>query len=195
MAVTASVSETLRPEELIQRVAVQQDRAAFASLFQHYGPRVKSWLMGHGLSEPLAEDILQETWINVWQHASRFDPARASFATWLYTIARHRKIDRLRQNRDLPLPDFQDDALFGATHTDAVAEQEFLDKALKALPPDQNRLIYDMFYRGKTQHEIAREQDLPLGTVKSRTRLALAKLRKTAEILTLWLIFTLTTPF
>ena len=195
MGVPASTLQTFLPEQLMQLVADEQDRAAFARLFQHYAPRLKSWLLGQGLSESLAEDILQDTWISVWQKADRFDPARASFSTWLFTIARHRKIDRFRERAFLPLPDFCDEELFDGTHKNLAEEQELVDKALKALPPDQHQLLYEMFYRGKTHHEIAIEQQLPLGTVKSRARLAMEKLRKMAELLTLWLIFILTPHF
>jgi RNA polymerase sigma factor (sigma-70 family) len=191
MGAPAPALQALLPEQLLRRVAEQQDRAAFTRLFQQYAPRLKSWLMGRGIPEALAEDILQDTWISVWQKAGRFDPARASFATWLYTIARHRQIDRLRQRGLDPLPDFEDENLFDATQKDIAEEQELVDKALKALPPEQYELVYEMFYHGKTHLEIATEQRLPLGTVKSRMRLAMDKLHKIAEYLSVWLIFTL----
>lgn len=195
MGVPASSLETRPPEQLMSLVAQERDRAAFARLFQQYGPRLKSWLMGQGLSDALAEDVLQDTWITVWQKAGRFDPARASFATWLFTIARHRKIDRLRERAFEPLPDFQDEDLLDASQKNMAEEQELVDKALKSLPPDQHHLLYEMFYRGKTHHEIALEHQLPLGTVKSRARLAMDKLRKMSELLTLWLVFILTPHF
>lgn len=195
MGVPVTVLQKLPPDQLMQRVAEHQDRDAFAHLFQSYAPRLKSWLLGQGLSDSLAEDILQETWISVWQKASTFNPARASFATWLFTIARHRKIDRFRERVFEPLPDLYDEELLDGEQKNIAEEQELLDKALKGLPPEQHQLLYEMFYRGKTHYEIAREQNLPLGTIKSRARLALDKLRKMAEFLTLWLIFILMPHF
>jgi RNA polymerase sigma-70 factor (ECF subfamily) len=189
MGVPVSTLQRLSPEQLMQRVAEERDRSAFAQLFQHYAPRLKSWLLGQGLADSMAEDILQDTWIAIWQKADRFDPLRASFSTWLFTIARHRRSDRLRERTFEPLPDFHDEELLEGIQKNIAEDHELVDKALKALPPDQHHLLYEMFYRGKTHHEIATEQHLPLGTVKSRARLAMDKLRKMAELLTLWLVF------
>lgn len=192
MALTATATATLSAEELLQRVAASGDRGAFAQLFSVYAPRLKGWLLGQGLPEAQAEEVVQDTWITVWEKAAGFDPTRARFVTWLFTIARHRRIDRFRATKRQILPDFGDaDMLFDLPEPH-LEDQEVVGKALNALPPEQHHLIYDLFYNGKTHLEIAAEQDLPLGTVKSRARLAMDKLRQMAGTLGSWLVFILT---
>lgn len=166
---------------LLVRVRDQQDRAAFAVLFRHFAPRVKGYLMKSGAGAALAEECAQDVMAVLWQKAQLFDPARASVATWVYTIARNRRIDALRKARRAepeeldwgpePAPD-QAEALA------AQEETERLARALGALPAPQRTLIERAFYGDLSHSEIAAETGLPLGTIKSRIRLALEKLRR-----------------
>lgn len=165
---------------LIQLVRDQQDRNAFAALFQHFAPRVKAFLMKSGASDTLAEDCAQDVMTTVWQKAGQFDPTRASVATWIFTIARNRKIDLLRKQRrpepeELPWgPEPEPD------QADVLALQqdsEKLSAALAALPEKQRILIERCYFGDLSHSEIATETGLPLGTIKSRIRLALEKLR------------------
>lgn len=164
----------------MQRVRDQQDKDAFAKLFAHFAPRVKAFLLKSGASATLAEDCAQEVMATVWQKAGMFDPSRASVATWIFTIARNRKIDVLRKERrpepeDLPWgPEAEPD------QADALALQEDcerLGEALKALPEKQRELIERAYFGDMTHSEIAEITGLPLGTIKSRIRLALERLR------------------
>ncbi len=167
--------------EQLRRVRDAQDEEAFEALFAHFAPRVKGFLMRSGASDVMAEECAQEVMATVWHKAHLFDPARASVATWVFTIARNRKIDALRRQRrpepeDLgwgpePEPD-QADAL------ELQQESERLVEALRQLPPKQRDLIERAFFGDLTHTEIAAATGLPLGTIKSRIRLALERLRK-----------------
>jgi RNA polymerase sigma factor (sigma-70 family) len=165
---------------LLVQVRDRQDRAAFAALFRHFAPRVKGFLMKSGASASLAEECAQEVMATLWQKAHLFDPARASVATWVFTIARNKRIDALRKDRRAepeeldwgpePEPD-QAEAM------EAQEETDRLGRAMAALPEKQRALIERAFYGDLSHSEIAEETGLPLGTIKSRIRLALDKLR------------------
>jgi RNA polymerase sigma factor (sigma-70 family) len=167
--------------EQMQRLARDQDEGAFAELFDHFAPRVKAFLMKSGASASLAEECAQDVMATVWHKASLFDPGRASVATWIFTIARNRRIDALRKARrpepeDLPWgPEPEPD------QADAMAlqqETEKLGKALARLPENQRELIERAYFGDLSHGEIAKVTGLPLGTIKSRIRLALEKLRQ-----------------
>lgn len=164
----------------MQRIRDAQDKAAFAELFAHFAPRVKYFLMRSGADASLAEECAQEVMATVWLKSHMFDPARASVATWIFTVARNRKIDILRKQRrpepeDLPWgpqaePE-QDDVLV------LQQESKLLGKALKELPEAQRELIQKAYFGDLSHSEIAEATGLPLGTIKSRLRLALERLR------------------
>jgi RNA polymerase sigma factor (sigma-70 family) len=166
---------------LLLQVRDHQDRAAFAALFRHFAPRVKAFLMKSGAGATLAEECAQDVMATLWQKAHLFDPTRASVATWVFTIARNRRIDALRRARRAepeeldwgpePEPD-QAEAM------ETQQETERLGRALSALPGAQRTLIERAFYGELSHSEIAAETGLPLGTIKSRIRLALEKLRQ-----------------
>jgi RNA polymerase sigma factor (sigma-70 family) len=166
---------------LLIRVRDQQDRAAFAALFRHFAPRVKGFLMKSGAGAALAEECAQDVMATLWQKAHLFDPARASVATWVFAIARNRRIDVLRRARRAE-PEELDWG--GGVEPDQAevleAQQETarLREALAALPGAQRVLIERAFYGELSHNEIAAETGLPLGTIKSRIRLALDKLRR-----------------
>lgn len=165
---------------LMIRVRDHHDKAAFAALFRHFAPRVKGFLMKSGAGATLAEECAQDVMATLWQKAHLFDPARASVATWVYTIARNRRIDALRKARR-PEPEELD---WGpepepdqAEVMEAQEETERLGRALAGLPERQRSLIERAFYGELSHSEIAAETGLPLGTIKSRIRLALDRLR------------------
>ena len=162
------------------RIRDAQDKAAFAELFGHFAPRVKGFLMKSGADATLAEECAQEVMATVWLKAHMFDASRASVATWIFTVARNRRIDILRKERrpepeDLPWgPEAEPE------QADAIAlqqESEILGKALRDLPPAQRELIEKAYFGDLTHSEIAEQTGLPLGTIKSRIRLALDRLR------------------
>lgn len=165
---------------LMVRVRDDKDKEAFAALFRHFAPRVKAFLMKSGTSDTLAEECVQDVMATLWQKAHLYDPTRANASTWIYTIARNRKIDALRKQRrpepeDLPWgPESEPDQ---ADVVSLQQETEKLAEALKALPQKQRTLIERAYFGDLTHSEIAEETGLPLGTIKSRIRLALDKLR------------------
>ena len=162
------------------RIHASQDREAFAELFGHFGPRVKAFLMKSGSSMAMAEECTQDVMVTLWRKAHMFDPARASVSTWIFTIARNRRIDILRKERR-PEPD---DLTWGpeaepeATEVISLQQESAqLTKALSELPEKQRLLIQQAYYGDLTHSEIAEQTGLPLGTIKSRIRLALERLR------------------
>ncbi|MEL6550543.1 MAG: sigma-70 family RNA polymerase sigma factor [Pseudomonadota bacterium] len=164
----------------IEAIRLHQDQAAFAALFQHFAPRVKAFLMKSGANAALAEETTQEVMATLWTKAHMFDPARASAATWIFTIARNRSIDAIRKQRrpepeDLPWgPEAEPD------QEDALALQQESSQLARALSelPEKQRVLIERAYFGDLSHsEIAAETGLPLGTIKSRIRLALDRLR------------------
>ncbi|WP_299965271.1 sigma-70 family RNA polymerase sigma factor [uncultured Roseobacter sp.] len=162
------------------RIRDHGDKQAFAELFEHFAPRVKGFLMRSGADASLAEECAQDVMAALWHKAHQFDPGRASVATWIFTIARNRKIDLLRRQRrpepeELPWGPEQepDQADVLTLQQETVA----LGAALADLPDAQRDLIQKAYFGDLTHSEIAAETGLPLGTIKSRIRLALDRLR------------------
>jgi RNA polymerase sigma-70 factor, ECF subfamily len=167
--------------DLIRAVA-GKDRAAFNLLFDRYAARVKAFMMRGGASEADADEIAQDVMVSIWRRAESFDPAKAAASTWIYAIARNRRIDLVRQMRR-PMPDpmdplFQADPEPDGLETVSLAEREGLVReSLGTLAPEQLEVLRLAFYDGMSHAEIAERTGLPLGTVKSRIRLAFRHLR------------------
>jgi RNA polymerase sigma-70 factor (ECF subfamily) len=167
--------------ELIGRVA-RQDRAAFAELYGRYAGRVRAFVLRAGAPAPDVDEIAQDVMVAVWRHAESYDPKRAGAATWIYAIARNRRIDFLRRARR-PEPD-PTDPLFqpdpepdGLALVSAVEREAQLRAGLAVLASEQRLVLVAAFLDGLSQSEIAAREGLPLGTVKSRIRLAFRHLR------------------
>ncbi|HWA68210.1 MAG TPA: sigma-70 family RNA polymerase sigma factor [Rhizomicrobium sp.] len=172
--------QAMELDTLLGRVAQGRDRAAFAALFAHFAPRIKAYLMRLGAPAALAEDLAQEAMLSLWRKAQLFDPAKASCGTWLFTIARNLRIDALRRERrpELDPGDFAPEAEPDPGDAMSLAAGEGrLREALGTLPPDQALVVELSFFADKPHSQIADELAIPLGTVKSRLRLAMARLR------------------
>jgi RNA polymerase sigma-70 factor (ECF subfamily) len=173
--------------DLIEAIANRQDRGAFATLFRHYAPRIKAFVMRGGADAETAQEVAQEALIMVWRKAASFDRARASAATWIYTIARNKRIDLLRRTGRPPVEAEDWLAVFAPEEEDAdksvLAGQTYtrVKELLGGLSADQLVVIRKAFFEDKTHTAIAAELGLPLGTVKSRIRLALRRLRDGLE--------------
>lgn len=172
--------------ELVAAIAHHADRTAFARLFGYYAPRVKSYLRRLRVDERLAEDIAQDVMLTVWRKAGQYDRSKASAGTWIFTIARNRFIDRVRRERrpdfDATDPMLQPEAPRPAD--EAMAGSEIgarVHAALTDLPPDQSEVVELSFLEGLPHSAIAERLGIPLGTVKSRLRLAFARLRPALE--------------
>lgn len=185
MSVDGPSQDAFLHDRLIEAVALRRDREAFAALFSHFAPRLKAWLMKSGASAAAAEDFAQDAMLTVWRKADLFDSRKARAATWIFTIARNRRLDMLRRDaRPLPTPELlltdreaprPDDILSASQDAERVRD------ALSRLKPDQVEVLRLAFFLDSPHSEIARRLDLPLGTVKSRIRNAMSKLRLILE--------------
>lgn len=167
---------SLSDADLIRAVAAR-DRAAFVALFERFAGRVKAYAIRAGVGPADADEIAQDVMVSVWRHAADFDPGKAAVSTWIFAIARNRRIDHHRRGaRPAPDPEdplFQPDAEPDGLAVLTAAEREArLQQALDSLPEEQRRVLVASFWRGLSHGEIAAEEALPLGTVKSRIRLA-----------------------
>lgn len=178
--VSANVQDDLRWVECVTLIRDARDKAAFSELFQHFAPRVKAFLMKSGTDAGMAEECAQDVMATLWHKSHLFDASRASVATWVFTIARNRRIDMLRKQRR-PEPDEltwgpepEPDA---ADVMELQQESNRLAAALSELPEKQRDLIQKAYFGDLSHSEIADETGLPLGTIKSRIRLALERLR------------------
>lgn len=167
---------------LTARVAAARDREAFAALYDHFAPRLVGWLVRTGSTRGVAEEITQEVMTTLWTKARLFDPAKSSLATWLFRVARNRRIDLVRRDRsgeidlDDPFFDVEPEASAEAG-MEARQRETQVAAALEALPEEQKSMIRLAFFDELSHSEIADRTGLPLGTVKSRIRLAFARLR------------------
>ena len=168
---------------LIEAVARRRDRDAFVALFDYYAPRIKGFLMRSGLAAGHADDLAQDALLAVWQKAAQFDRSRASASAWIFTIARNLRIDGLRRDKRAAAHVF-DDADLPDAPAQPSEELETSERAsrvraaLKNLSKEQVRVVELSFFEGKAHAEIAEQLSLPLGTVKSRVRLAMNRLRE-----------------
>jgi RNA polymerase sigma-70 factor (ECF subfamily) len=174
----------------IEAVATERDRASFIALFEHFAPRVKTFMLRSGASEAMAEEIAQETMLTVWRKANLFVSGSSGAAAWIYTIARNLRIDALRReqrgqagksegesdNDNMRIVELTPEAQFAAAQS-----EENVRRAMARLSDEQMRVIELFFYEEKTHSEIAEQLQIPLGTVKSRLRLAVARLRALLE--------------
>ena len=173
-------------EELMVAVADRRDRKAFVHLFELFGPRIKGYLIRQGADPASAEDLVQDVMLTVWRRAAQFDPSKAAASTWLFTIARNRRIDTLRRARR-PEIDPEDPALVrepddpADSVVEAAQRRASLQAAVAELPDEQAKLLRLAYFEDKSHSVIAAELSLPLGTVKSRLRLAMGKLRTALE--------------
>ena len=176
--------------ERIVSIASRQDRTAFAELFNHFAPRIKGLMRRSGSTEAQAEEIAQEAMLTVWRKAQLFDPSASAAATWIFTIARNLRIDAIRRETrggairvDEVEAEYEIDETPGADVRIAEAQAGArLREAMATLPREQLKVIEMSFFEEKAHSEIAKTLRIPLGTVKSRTRLAMKRLRALLEL-------------
>jgi RNA polymerase sigma-70 factor, ECF subfamily len=171
-------------EALMTAIAVHADRQAFARLFDRYAPKVKAHLVARGAPAGIADELTQDVMLVVWRKAALFDARKASLVTWLYTISRNCLINHIRAagRRDAVI----DVDLDGPADPPATGEQQLIEmerrrglaQSVERLPPEQREILQRAYWKGQTLQECADETDVPLGTVKTRVRLALIRLRE-----------------
>lgn len=174
---------------LVTAIAETADRDAFRKLFTYFGPRLKTFVMRRGLGATAAEEVVQETMLSVWRKASYFNAERAGVATWIFTIARNLTIDFQRRDRsgvalDEDPSERPDAPATGEAIVLAGEREARVRTALKSLSPEQLAVVRLSFFAEKPHVEIAEELGIPLGTVKSRVRLAMQRLRTLLDDLT-----------
>ena len=170
---------------LVQAVAASADRQAFAALFKHFAPRVKAFLMRSGTADVLAEELVQETMIAVWRKAVMFNPAQAAASTWIFTIARNLRVDHFRRqgqrevsSEGIDADDMPDTAPALEDQVRVGRRERGVRDAICHLSPEQAQILRLSFYEEHPHARIAVELGIPLGTVKSRVRLAVNHLRR-----------------
>ena len=189
-------STNLRPlDQLIIRIAQDRDQQAFVQLFEEVGSKLKAYAMRCGALDGEAEDVVQECMLTVWRKAHQFNPKTASANTWLYTIVRNKRIDMARKTKadmvvsDDLWPEPEGEEL--ETDVERDLNAKIARTLLHGLPEEQRQIVYKVYFEGKSHSEIANELDLPLGTIKSRLRLAMKKLDTLAQEHSTWLIIIL----
>lgn len=179
-------TSTQQMAEWMERVALKQDRQAFERLYWELVPRLKSYMKKHGADPAEADDLAQETMVQVWRKASLYDPSRATATAWIYRIARNLQIDKVRRRKlhEVELTaeiDRADESLEGHERALLRLDAARLRNLVEALPEDQLDVVRLAFFEGMSHSEIVEHLSIPLGTVKSRLRLAFGKLRTAME--------------
>ena len=181
-----ALSQNEKFAQLAALVASKRDKQAFVELFHYFAPRINAYLLRLKMDNGSAEELTQEVMIVLWHKANMFDPKKSSLSTWLFRIARNRRIDALRRDKSDRL-DPNDPMLLPSepesveVEMDAAKREQRVRSALSALPDEQRELVRLAFFTGLSHSQIATETGQPLGTVKSRIRLAFNRLRKVLE--------------
>jgi len=196
---TSKTTETRPLDKFLLAIARNQDKQAFAELFNATATRLKAFAMQCGATPTEAEELLQECMLTVWRKAHTFNPKTGSAITWMYTIVRNKRIDFARKGR---FETVQSDDLWpeetGKELEQEVSgdlEGEVVRMMLETLPEEQRQIVFKVYFEGKSHSEIAGDLDLPLGTIKSRLRLAMKKLDTLAKEQMSWLIIILMMNF
>ncbi len=169
---------------LVAAIARSGDRQAFARLFAFYAPRLKTYLSRQGFGAGDCDDLIQDTMLAVWRKAGQFDAEAGAVSTWIFTICRNLGIDRrrrvARRLKDDDLPPVSDIDPSPSAEVDIISREDEtrVRRALDQLPSEQAEVIALSFFSQSPQTEIARVLGIPLGTVKSRVRLAMNRLRQ-----------------
>lgn len=173
----------VRQSSLLVKVGEIQDKASFAELFEYFAPRVKAYMFKMGCSDSMAEEMAQRTMLQIWNKAKLYDPVKAAASTWIFRVARNLYIDEVRRetrfdynDHDFALiPDTSDDPEISAQKNQSGV---IIREALSELSEDQNEIINLSFYQGLSHSKISEKLNIPLGTVKSRVRLAFKNLKE-----------------
>ena len=171
----------------VELIGKNQDKLAFNNIFRYFAPRLKSFLVKAGSTDSQAEEVIQEVMIAVWTKSSTYDSSKSSVSTWIYTIARNKRIDKIRKEKrhylsesdeglEIPVDSTQEKEIFSAQVSNS------LKKYMSNLPEEQSKLLKLSYFYNKTHADISTELKIPLGTVKSRIRLALTKMRHLVEV-------------
>lgn len=170
-------------DDLLAAVGTDRDGEAFTALFEYFRPRVQTQMLRGGLPPFVAADVAQDVLETIWCKAHQFDRSKSAASTWVFSIAQNRKVDIHRRSRehiftDADLSLIPDDSADGETRLDAAQRQWHVHNALEALPLDQFKMVQLAFFEGLSHATIAARTKIPVGTVKSRLRLAFSRMRQ-----------------
>ena len=164
--------------DLLASLSETRSKVDFSRLYEHFAPRVKAYIIRFGMPVAAAEELTQESMLAVWRKAHLYTRSKASASTWIFTLARNQCIDRLRREKaveyELPEEEIDPDQRHYGEH--AVLEER-MSGAITKLPEAQAQVLYLSYYEGKSHSEISEQLGIPLGSVKSRLRLAFSKLK------------------
>ncbi|WP_370978569.1 sigma-70 family RNA polymerase sigma factor [Agaribacterium sp. ZY112] len=175
----ATSDSTTNWEDALVAIAETRDKSLYAQLFQHFAPKIKAYIRRLGLIETTADELVQETMLSVWRKAHMYKPDKARASTWIFTLARNQSIDRMRKQKypEYELEEWQEEADESVDECENSVTSYRLATALSKLPENQSQVLYMSFFEGRSHSEIAARLNIPLGSVKSRIRLASEKLR------------------
>lgn len=170
--------------QLLAQLGVTKDRKVYIQLFRHFAPRVKAYIRRLGVLESVADELTQETMLSVWRKAHMFNPEKAAASTWIFTLARNQSIDWMRKQKypeysyEEVFHDAEESATEGTPDIDQGLVTDRVMTAINTLPENQAQVLYMSFFEGRSHAEISSRLDIPLGSVKSRIRLACEKLKQ-----------------
>ena len=168
---------------MLAEMAVTKDKSLYVQLYQHFAPKVKAYIIRLGVVEATAEELTQEAMLNMWRKSHLFQPGKSAASTWLFTLARNQSIDWMRKQKypEYSWDDIQEssDDVSGVNTGEQAVQSERVALAISQLPENQAQVVYMSFYEGCSHSEIAERLNVPLGSVKSRIRLAAEKLKLT----------------
>lgn len=178
VAINRDQSASREWTRLLAQFAETRDKADYVRLFRHFAPKVKGYIVRLGLTDATADELMQETMLSVWNKAHLYNPSKAAASTWIFTLARNQSIDWMRRQK---YPEYElEDWHVGEDEGDAGEQSVLSDRmaeAIKTLPENQAQVIHMSFFEGRSHQEIADRIGIPLGSVKSRLRLAADKLK------------------
>ncbi|WP_299179505.1 sigma-70 family RNA polymerase sigma factor [uncultured Neptuniibacter sp.] len=165
--------------DLLVQLAERRDKQIYIAIFRHFAPKIKAYIARLGLVESTAEELMQETMLAVWRKAHMYNRSKAAASTWIYTLARNLSIDWMRKQK---YPEYgleawheEPDEERNSGEDEVTADR--LQKAISQLPEKQAQVIYMSFFEGRSHTDISDRLGIPLGSVKSRLRLASEKLK------------------
>ena len=166
---------------MLAEMAVTKDKSLYIKLYQHFAPKVKAYIIRLGVMEATAEELMQEAMLNMWRKSHLFQPEKSAASTWLFTLARNQSIDWMRKQKypEYSLENMQDrsEEVSDADLGEKTVQSERIAQAISQLPESQAQVVYMSFFEGRSHSEIADRLMIPLGSVKSRIRLAADKLK------------------
>ena len=167
--------------DMLQKLSVEKDKKLYVQLFKHFAPKIKAYITRLGLVETAAEELMQETMLAVWRKAHLYNRSKAAASTWIFTLARNQSIDWMRKQKypEYSIDEWQEEPEDHVHLGEQLVTTDRMEKAIDKLPEGQAQVIYMSFFEGRSHTDISERLGLPLGSVKSRIRLASEKLKGT----------------